>query len=396
MLQFCKLLAAMRGGFRQSLTGGYSPKARDRSTTSYGALSKSSKHSAADNPRGAALPAIVEDDPTEAVSAQPSRLRAADAAARNNNWDAVFPRLHVLRIQDVSRRHEHNRARLRSEQDLLLQLAHQPVPCPSCSGTCSASAPLAFSTHNSTSKLIVMPEFHFWVQLPLMHCSACGTGGVMQPHSLMCWPATPAQPTVWYSERLLDDALHVKLTMPGGVRAFCQAKHALHTQYMPPHQCEGFDTVWRNFGPAWERYRGSSMQMVSPSALGLQPIAPGCTPHHCPSCWRTCTAVMMDGCLGLTRLRKAAKSQRERPSTYQGSNSIWVPDQEVKEALQANKGIKLPGDACADFKVVKALGRRSEVYEELGECVSGSCCMLSLDNLSNSLLPFLNASSAQV
>lgn len=142
----------------------------------------------------------------------------------------------------------------------------------------------------------------------------------------------------------------------------------MHEELMPSGSCEPFDTVFRNFRPSWEQYKFSWMQMRNPISLTVQAIIPGGKPFQCPSCYRTCHAADSDGFMASTRLRKAAKSAtRYRKSFYEGDNSMFVPDATVKARVEKHKNIELPDAPCADFKVVKALGRRSAYYDILGE-----------------------------
>lgn len=177
----------------------------------------------------------------------------------------------------------------------------------------------------------------------------------------------------------MDQAVNTQLHIPSSVKGFTEARHKLQEEN---HQqagvaSKGHGSVWRNFGPSLERFRYSFMQMKKPHSLGLPKIIVGCNDISCPCCWRVVQAVNMDGCLGFTRLRKAAAQQRERCSMYSSEDTLWaMTEEEVKTAIQNNKGITLPDShLCSDFTVFSALGRRSEYYEDMGRYFKLNCLL---------------------
>jgi hypothetical protein len=79
-----------------------------------------------------------------------------------------------------------------------------------------------------------------------------------------------------------------------------------------------------------------------------------------------CVAVNADACLGIVRLRKAAKSQHDRQPEYRGAASVWSDPARVEHLRQQRKEGNFQS-ACHDFKAAQVLGRRSQIYDLLGE-----------------------------
>ena len=226
--------------------------------------------------------------------------------------------------------------------------------------------------------LLVLKDAHVPVAVATGKCTnpSCSEPlQQLQPHHLLSWPATPSAPSVWYSYSLLEDASITKLKFPVGTRMYCKVRHEVHRRHLPGGQCAQFDTVWRNFGPAWERFRVSWMQLQNPAYLGLSPLHPGCPAGSgCPSCSHSAVAVNADACLGLVRMGKAAKSQRDRQPEYQGQAAMWVSPQRILQLLEERRNLKLESD-CSEFRACPLFGRRSLIYEILGES-QAECCQL--------------------
>ena len=76
---------------------------------------------------------------------------------------------------------------------------------------------------------------------------------------------------------------------------------------------------------------------------------------------------MGDACLGLTRLRAAAKSSHGLTSTF--TDGYFVPDDQVKDLLaertQYDRSLLDP-PSCVEFKAAKPLGKLSAVMDTTG------------------------------
>ena len=89
--------------------------------------------------------------------------------------------------------------------------------------------------------------------------------------------------------------------------------------------------------------------------------------EKCPCCWGTCQALMGDACLGLTRLRAAAKSLHAlRPFDC---GDAFIPGAAVKDLLaerqKLDRGLLDP-PSCVDSKAAKPLGKLSPVMATTG------------------------------
>ena len=141
--------------------------------------------------------------------------------------------------------------------------------------------------------------------------------------------------------------------------------------HMAPGSVKDLDHVWRNFGPALDRYRVTWILQQDPHHLGLAPIRPGfwC---DCPACHRTMTAANSDACLGLVRLAKAAKSEKDRLPMHTaepGQHSLWVPDETTRAnvILRHHAGADaLPASTCCTFEATKALNRPAGMHDITG------------------------------
>jgi Kyakuja-Dileera-Zisupton transposase len=128
--------------------------------------------------------------------------------------------------------------------------------------------------------------------------------------------------------------------------------------------------------------------LEQPTALGAADIVEGKW-SVCPCCWEHCTAISADGCLGLRRLRRAAK--RTLHLQPLNANTPFIPAEQVKEALEEQGKLDkslLDRPACSQFKAAAVLGRRVENYDKLGvvaavcrhEAIVGCCSMETHEN----------------
>ena len=235
--------------------------------------------------------------------------------------------------------------------------------------------PLSPSNNASPTPVVLLVDrySHCRMAVPTAPCDFCGAQQQLQPEHVLAVLATPVQPSIFYSYDLLEEACHSKLHFPIGVRAFCETYHKIHAIFMPAPECCSVDHVWRNFGAALERFRVIWTQQREPHYYGLKNIrGEGADDVECPGCWRTAVAANADACLAFTRLRKAAKSQRDRPPLHV-KHSLFLDCMKLKENCEKRRGFKPPegpldeGPCDAQFKAAKEMGRRMTAYEEHGE-----------------------------
>ncbi|KAF5826225.1 hypothetical protein DUNSADRAFT_4062 [Dunaliella salina] len=143
------------------------------------------------------------------------------------------------------------------------------------------------------------------------------------------------------------------------------------------HAYNGFATCatkhLRQLGPALQVWQQVEHESTSLSSLGLQPVIPGGF-DGCPCCWRDCTALSLDACLGLRQLKNVASASTGLGSLLHGS--FFVPESGVTAELQGQQADGLPSahteHSCAQFKAATHTGTRREHYKSMG--IAAGCC----------------------
>jgi hypothetical protein len=361
------------------------------------------------------------------------RPRAAAIRSNNDSWDRLYPSLQAQLITGSSLSEQKHKAMVNSGQQYLQQLLSQDGWCCShcLAGRCrlpegfvlfpgeatnqrardndsdehapavqqggsdddqpmaaaaqearsggdgdqpavAAAAQTFSNAHMAPVVLMVDRYAHSRMAVPTAPCDFCGEQQQLQPEHVLAVPATPVQPTVFYTYDLLEEACHWKLYSPIGVSAFCETYHRIHAIFMPASECCTVDHVWRNFGAAFERFRVIWTQQQEPQYFGFRNIrGDGADAVDCPGCWRSAVAANADACLAFTRLRKAAKCQRDRLPLH-GGLSMFLDCAKLKENCEKRRGFRPPeglleeGPCDAQFKAAKEMGRRMTAFEEHG------------------------------
>lgn len=365
--------------------------------------SNRSHHSQPDPHRGLLQPSWA-DNGCSVIGKPKPRFRAAATESLHDNWDNLNNTLLFQIVRGHVAELQHHSERRRSELSSLTVLIAKGWSCQrvGCTGWCCGTyttspedidgqtPPSQDQTSVSIGRLkgedlshtsgqgglgqvtviVVLPHFHTSINVPQFQCDRCGEQQYLQPFHIFCWPATPVAPTVWFSKTLLQEAMHHQLCIAGALQLFCLTKHRLHMDMMAPGTTLPFGTVWRNFGSCWERYRTAMTSLKDPSTYGVRHITEGfCS---CPACWRTAVAAIADACLGVPRLQAAGRAQMSRNPLRPEGSSLWVSDSQVKTLILERRGVDI-STPCNDFKAAaRAIGRRSEIYDELG--VASATC----------------------
>lgn len=82
--------------------------------------------------------------------------------------------------------------------------------------------------------------------------------------------------------------------------------------------------------------------------------------NSCPYCWKTCSAVSADACMGLKHRRTAGTASQDIQPLFDRSESGLIPTAEIQRRLQsvpAADAAEAEAAACSDFKAA-ALPRR--------------------------------------
>lgn len=253
------------------------------------------------------------------------------------------------------------------------------------------------------------------VSHPSFRCSGqCGTVVRLSPVSFGCFPATPTQPQVYYSEALLALTHSVRLSGPLPMEAWCAALEEIHIRngcaaHVDIVSASLPKRVWRNLGSAvrqWWRMETAtldinqySVQPISCAAAAVEDLqlsegeaedipeagqpalaagesasrstavntcgseikGPG---HQCPACYKTCVAAMADACVGLTQLKAAGRATDFLEP--QRNHSPFMGDPGVKDLLLERKRLDpaaLERPLCAEFAAAAATlsGRQSRL-----------------------------------
>lgn len=228
--------------------------------------------------------------------------------------------------------------------------------------------------------LVVDTDVHFQYVLPQGRCGKCGTCQHPHPVDLQCWPATPHRPTAFYTLALMQLAYNEKLSIPGSLTSWCEVIQQQHSY----HGCDQqpFKSLFKNFGTALEKYTHCRQRLKDVATFGIPHLSTGLC--RCPACWRVMEAIAADACLGIVRLGAAASVQQGRARLYSNEEHLFVPDEDVALHQELRHTVQLQPSRCSQFKAAKLIGRRSDVYDTLGELLQlltyGDCGMAALKN----------------
>lgn len=309
---------------------------------------------------------------------RPVRRRAAANSTLHGNWDLRLPALTTGLQAAQPARHRYHRRLIEHKQAEFKDIQVNGVPCcqHGCNGVCRVDATENPSSSSGLKYTVIDIEVWYEVEVQSASCPVCNTLQFPLPLDIACWPATPVRPTVLYTLALLDLAYHDTLAAPTSLHRWCNAKKRLHQQTCWPLQPP--PSAWEQFGPALEKYRYCRQQTELLANLGVPPLHPGAC--GCPGCWKQLHSVNADACMGLVRLKKAAKSTQDRPRLFSDAEHILLPDDKVK-ARQEDRLVqvtRVEDTPCAQFKAAKEVGRRSELYDVLGGSSSCNSCSFSV------------------
>mmetsp|Transcript_34845 Transcript_34845/g.76164 ORF Transcript_34845/g.76164 Transcript_34845/m.76164 type:complete len:255 (-) Transcript_34845:1594-2358(-) len=143
-----------------------------------------------------------------------------------SNWDLIEDKLFGNRLRYLGRAHEREEAVGTVEQQLSREITERlhlvTLSCPRCAST-------IITAQSDVAKLLVIDvTAHCHVDWPSCLCNACSHRWSPDPMDVGTFPATPSQPQVVYTDRLLQLTTCVKFEGHISLHAWAHALSVFH------------------------------------------------------------------------------------------------------------------------------------------------------------------------